>query len=263
MPLVFLQNITGFMVGRKYEHGGIAKDGAKLVNAVANAAVPKLTVIVGGSFGAGNYGMCGRAFEPRFLWMWPNARISVMGGEQAASVLATVRRDGDRGQGRQLVGRGRGGAFKAPDPRRSTRRQGHPYYATRPAVGRRRRSTRPTPARCWASACRRRSTRRSRRRASACSGCEGTHERRLVLARDGAGRPGHAEPAAAAQRLRRGADRRADRGVPGAAATMRPCARSCWPAPARASRPAPTSTGCSARPATTRSATAPMRGRWS
>ena len=93
IPLVFLQNITGFMVGRKYEAGGIAKDGAKMVTAVATAAVPKFTVIIGGSFGAGNYGMCGRAYGPRFLWMWPNARISVMGGEQAASVLAQMRRD--------------------------------------------------------------------------------------------------------------------------------------------------------------------------
>ena len=93
IPLVFLQNITGFMVGRKYEAAGIARDGAKLVTAVATAAVPRVTMIIGGSFGAGNYGMCGRAFGPRFLWMWPNARISVMGGEQAASVLATVRRD--------------------------------------------------------------------------------------------------------------------------------------------------------------------------
>lgn len=94
IPLIFLQNITGFMVGRKYEAGGIAKDGAKLVTAVATAAVPKLTVIIGGSFGAGNYGMCGRAYSPRFLWMWPNARISVMGGEQAATVLAMVKREG-------------------------------------------------------------------------------------------------------------------------------------------------------------------------
>ncbi len=94
IPLVFLQNITGFMVGKKYEAGGIARDGAKLVTAVATAAVPKVTVIIGGSFGAGNYGMCGRAFSPRFLWMWPNARISVMGGEQAATVLAMVRREG-------------------------------------------------------------------------------------------------------------------------------------------------------------------------
>ncbi len=100
IPLVFLQNITGFMVGRKYEAGGIAKDGAKMVTAVATAAVPKFTVIIGGSFGAGNYGMCGRAYSPRFLWMWPNARISVMGGEQAASVLATVRRDGMERAGR-------------------------------------------------------------------------------------------------------------------------------------------------------------------
>ena len=94
IPLVFLQNITGFMVGREYENRGIAKDGAKLVTAVACSVVPKFTVVIGGSFGAGNYGMCGRAYDPRFLWMWPNARISVMGGEQAASVLATVRRDG-------------------------------------------------------------------------------------------------------------------------------------------------------------------------
>ena len=93
IPLVFLQNITGFMVGRQYERGGIAKDGAKLVHAVANSVVPKFTIIIGGSFGAGNYGMCGRAYEPRFLWMWPNARISVMGGEQAAGVLATVKRE--------------------------------------------------------------------------------------------------------------------------------------------------------------------------
>ena len=107
IPLVFLQNITGFMVGQKYEAGGIAKDGAKMVTAVACAQVPKFTVIIGGSYGAGNYGMCGRAFGPRFLWMWPNARISVMGGEQAATVLATVRRDSIEGKGRHLE-RGRG-----------------------------------------------------------------------------------------------------------------------------------------------------------
>src|SRR5690606_34155261 len=94
IPLLFLQNITGFMVGKKYEAGGIARDGAKLVTAVSCANVPKFTVIIGGSYGAGNYGMCGRAFSPRLLFMWPNARISVMGGEQAASVLATVKRDG-------------------------------------------------------------------------------------------------------------------------------------------------------------------------
>jgi 3-methylcrotonyl-CoA carboxylase beta subunit len=128
IPLVFLQNITGFMVGRKYEAGGIAKDGAKMVTAVATAAVPKLTVIIGGSFGAGNYGMCGRAYSPRFLWMWPNARISVMGGEQAASVLATVRRDNleARGQSWPLDAEE---AFKAPI-REQYEVQGHPYYAT-------------------------------------------------------------------------------------------------------------------------------------
>jgi 3-methylcrotonyl-CoA carboxylase beta subunit len=123
-----LQNITGFMVGKKYEHGGIAKDGAKLVNAVANAAVPKLTLIVGGSFGAGNYGMCGRAFEPRFLWMWPNARISVMGGEHAASVLATLRRDAVEAKGGAWSAE-QDEAFKAPI-RDQYESQGHPYYAS-------------------------------------------------------------------------------------------------------------------------------------
>jgi 3-methylcrotonyl-CoA carboxylase beta subunit len=127
-PLVFLQNITGFMVGRKYEVGGIAKDGAKMVTAVATAAVPKFTVIIGGSFGAGNYGMCGRAYAPRFLWMWPNARISVMGGEQAASVLATVRRDNMEARG-QSWPVAEEEAFKAPI-REQYEVQGHPYYAT-------------------------------------------------------------------------------------------------------------------------------------
>ena len=93
IPLVFLQNITGFIVGRQYERAGIARDGAKMVHAVANSVVPKFTVVIGGSFGAGNYGMCGRAYDPRLLWMWPNARISVMGGEQAAGVLTTIKRD--------------------------------------------------------------------------------------------------------------------------------------------------------------------------
>jgi 3-methylcrotonyl-CoA carboxylase beta subunit len=128
IPLVFLQNITGFMVGRKYEAGGIAKDGAKMVTAVATAAVPKFTVIIGGSFGAGNYGMCGRAYGPRFLWMWPNARISVMGGEQAASVLATVRRDGMAARGQDWP-EAEEEAFKAPI-RAQYETQGHPYYAS-------------------------------------------------------------------------------------------------------------------------------------
>ena len=122
IPLVFLQNITGFMVGRKYEAGGIAKDGAKLVTAVSTTAVPKLTVIIGGSYGAGNYGMCGRAYEPRFLFMWPNARISVMGGEQAAMVLSQVRRGAAQSVEQEE-------AFKAPI-RAQYERQGHPYYAT-------------------------------------------------------------------------------------------------------------------------------------
>ncbi|MDM7916819.1 MAG: carboxyl transferase domain-containing protein, partial [Candidatus Eisenbacteria bacterium] len=128
IPLLFLQNITGFMVGRRYESGGIAKDGAKLVQAVATTAVPKITVIVGGSFGAGNYGMCGRAYDPRFLFMWPNARISVMGGEQAAGVLVTVKRD-------QLAARGE---TLTPEQEREIadpilekyEREGNPYYSS-------------------------------------------------------------------------------------------------------------------------------------
>jgi 3-methylcrotonyl-CoA carboxylase beta subunit len=128
IPLVFFQNINGFMVGKKYEAGGIAKDGAKMVTAVACTRVPKFTVVIGGSYGAGNYGMCGRAFSPRFLWMWPNARISVMGGEQAASVLASVKRDGIEAKG---------GAWSKEEEQEFKRpileqyeRQGHPYFAT-------------------------------------------------------------------------------------------------------------------------------------
>ena len=128
IPLVFLQNITGFMVGQKYEAGGIAKDGAKLVTAVSTTSVPKFTVIVGGSYGAGNYGMCGRAFDPRFVWMWPNARISVMGGEQAASVLAQVRRDNFTAQGKEWSAEEEE-SFKSPI-RAQYETQGHPYYAT-------------------------------------------------------------------------------------------------------------------------------------
>ncbi|MFM0146622.1 carboxyl transferase domain-containing protein [Paraburkholderia sp. RL18-085-BIA-A] len=128
IPLVFLQNITGFMVGRKYENEGIARNGAKMVTAVATAKVPKFTVIIGGSFGAGNYGMCGRAYSPRFLWMWPNARISVMGGEQAASVLATVKRDGIEGKGGSWSAEEEE-AFKQPI-RDQYEHQGHPYYAS-------------------------------------------------------------------------------------------------------------------------------------
>jgi len=128
IPLVFLQNIAGFMIGRKYEAGGIAKDGAKMVTAVACAKVPKFTVIIGGSFGAGNYGMCGRAFAPRLLWMWPNARISVMGGEQAAAVLATIRRGGIKARGETWPA-AEERAFKQPILEQYER-QGHPYYAT-------------------------------------------------------------------------------------------------------------------------------------
>ena len=128
IPLVFLQNITGFMVGREYEAGGIAKDGAKLVMAVANANVPKFTVILGGSFGAGNYGMAGRAYSPRFLWMWPNARISVMGGEQAANVLLTVREEGLAREDKEMTDKERE-EFKAPILEKYEE-EGNPYHST-------------------------------------------------------------------------------------------------------------------------------------
>nr|WP_276515121.1 carboxyl transferase domain-containing protein [Pseudemcibacter aquimaris] len=128
IPLVFLQNITGFMVGEKYETGGIAKDGAKMVTAVSCAEVPKFTVIIGGSFGAGNYGMCGRAYDPRFLWMWPNARISVMGGEQAAGVLSTVKRDGMERAGKNWSD-SEEADFKKPIIDQYEK-QGHPYYSS-------------------------------------------------------------------------------------------------------------------------------------
>ncbi|MDX1658480.1 MAG: carboxyl transferase domain-containing protein [Nitriliruptorales bacterium] len=128
IPLVFLQNISGFMVGREYEAGGIAKDGAKMVTAVACSTVPKFTVIIGGSFGAGNYAMCGRAYAPRFLWLWPNARISVMGGEQAANVLATVKRDNLEAKGEDWSEEAEAD-FKAPI-REQYEHQGHPYYST-------------------------------------------------------------------------------------------------------------------------------------
>jgi acetyl-CoA carboxylase carboxyltransferase component len=129
IPLLFLQNITGFMVGKEYEQDGIAKDGAKMVHAVANAMVPKLTVIVGGSFGAGNYGMCGRAYNPRFLWMWPNARISVMGGEQAANVLATIKQDQMTRDGEPLMDSAQLAEFKQPILDKYEA-EGNPYYST-------------------------------------------------------------------------------------------------------------------------------------
>jgi 3-methylcrotonyl-CoA carboxylase beta subunit len=128
IPLVFLQNITGFMVGKKYESGGIAKDGAKMVMAVANAKVPKFTIVIGGSFGAGNYAMCGRAYSPRFLWTWPNARISVMGGEQAANVLATVRGDGMEKKGETWSADDRESFMSSI--REQYEVEGHPYYAS-------------------------------------------------------------------------------------------------------------------------------------
>jgi 3-methylcrotonyl-CoA carboxylase beta subunit len=129
IPLLFLQNITGFMVGKAYEAGGIAKDGAKLVHAVANAPVPKLTVIIGGSFGAGNYGMAGRGYAPRFLWMWPNARISVMGGEQAANVLLTIKQDQLAREGKAPLDEAESEAFRRPILEKYER-EGHPYYSS-------------------------------------------------------------------------------------------------------------------------------------
>ncbi len=128
IPIVFLQNITGFMVGKKAEHGGIAKDGAKMVTAVACSSVPKFTVIIGGSFGAGNYAMCGRAYEPRFLWMWPNARISVMGGDEAANVMATIKRDKMEERGEEWPEEEEE-EFKEPI-RKKYEKEGHPYYAS-------------------------------------------------------------------------------------------------------------------------------------
>jgi 3-methylcrotonyl-CoA carboxylase beta subunit len=128
IPLLFLQNITGFMVGKRVEHAGIAKEGAKMVNAVATATVPKFTVVIGGSFGAGNYAMCGRAYGPRMLWMWPNARISVMGGEQAALVLSTVRREGLDSRGEKWPAKEQ--AEFENRIREQYDQQGHPYYSS-------------------------------------------------------------------------------------------------------------------------------------
>ena len=129
IPLLFLQNITGFMVGKKYESEGIAKHGAKLVNAVSTVNVPKLTVVVGGSFGAGNYGMCGRAYSPRFMWMWPNARISVMGGEQAANVLSTVKQDALKAQNRPAMSEAEVAEFQKPILEKYEK-EGSAYYST-------------------------------------------------------------------------------------------------------------------------------------
>ena len=169
IPLLFLQNIVGFMVGRDYEAGGIAKDGAKMVTAVACAQVPKITLVIGGSYGAGNYGMCGRAYGPRFLFTWPNARISVMGGEQAASVLATVRRDNIEAAGKTWS-ESRRREFKQPIREQYRRPRAIPITPPR-GSGTTASSRRPRRAACWRCAFRRRSTRRSRRRSSACSGC--------------------------------------------------------------------------------------------
>ena len=129
IPMLFLQNITGFMIGKEYEAGGIAKDGAKMVHAVANTRVPKLTVIIGGSFGAGNYGMAGRAYDPRFLWMWPNARISVMGGEQAANVLLTIKQDQLEREGKQQLDPEQAQAFMQPILDKYEK-EGNPYYSS-------------------------------------------------------------------------------------------------------------------------------------
>ena len=171
-PLLFLQNITGFMVGKEYENAGIARDGAKLVTAVACSVVPKLTVVIGGSFGAGNYGMCGRAYDPRFLWMWPNARISVMGGEQAASVLATVRRDGIESKGESWSAEDEE-AFKEP-LREQYEHQGSPYYSTARLWDDGIIDPLEDPPRAGAWDSRPPRTPRSPSRATASSGCDGS-----------------------------------------------------------------------------------------
>ena len=170
IPLLFLQNIAGFMVGRDVEAGGIAKDGAKMVMAVACAQVPKVTVVIGGSYGAGNYAMCGRAYAPRFLFTWPNARISVMGGAQAASVLATVRRDNFDAEGKAWSA-AEEAAFKQP-VLDQYEREGNPLYGSRAACGTTASSRRRRPAAWWHWPSPPPSTPRSRKPGSVCSGCE-------------------------------------------------------------------------------------------
>ena len=217
MPLVFLQNITGFMVGRKYESEGIAKHGAKMVTAVATARVPKFTVIIGGSFGAGNYGMCGRAYSPRFLWMWPNARIGVMGGEQAASVLATVKRDGIEAKGGSWSA-DEEAAFKQPILDQFEH-QAHPVLRQRAPVGRRRDRPGRHAARAGAgdlSASLNAPIPASR--SSACSGCEPQHGQHLLTPRPrAAARPGRALHRARGRAARRRLGRAGLRAARGAA----------------------------------------------
>ena len=182
IPLLFLQNISGFMVGRDYEAGGIAKDGAKMVTAVACAQVPKITLIVGGSYGAGNYGMCGRAYGPRFLFTWPNARISVMGGEQAASVLATVRRDNIEADG-STWSRGGGGGVQGADPR-AVRGGGQSLLRDRAAVGRRHHRAAGDAPRAGARVLGGAQCAGAAEHGSACFGCDDEAGHFPVLARD-------------------------------------------------------------------------------
>ena len=208
---LFLQNITGFMVGRKYEAGGIAKDGAKMVTAVATSNVPKYTVIIGGSYGAGNYGMCGRAYGPRFLFMWPNARISVMGGEQAATVLGLLRQETTEAKGGTLDGRGRR-SFQGADPRSSMRSRAIPI-TPRPASGMTASSIPRTRAWCWGSHLPPGSTRlRPSRPGSAYSGCSSVARPALRKAADRQSRrdrlPDHAHGEAHGVAHRRGLFRR-------------------------------------------------------
>ena len=234
VPLVFLQNITGFMVGREYEAGGIAKNGAKMVTAVATTRVPKLTVVIGGSFGAGNYSMCGRAYSPRLLFLWPNARISVMGGEQAATVLSVVRSPADPEPEEE---------FRRADPRRSTRRRAT-RTTRRPGCGTTGSSTRRTPAPCWAWPCRPPRTRRWPTRRSASSGCDPCR-RRLARSGDGVRR-----------RHRARGQPRGDRGAgdPHAACPRDPARSRCTRKPMRARRTWPRRTSpCRDRRATSRS----------
>ena len=249
----------------QYERGGIAKDGAKMVHAVANSVVPKFTVIIGGSFGAGNYGMCGRAYEPRLLWMWPNARISVMGGEQAAGVLTTVKRDQLAREGKPFTAEEEA-AIRDPILA-EVRSRGIALLLHRPAVGRRHPRSGPDARRRWRSASRRRTTRRFRRRGSACSGCR--RSRSGIRIRDrGSGsadqrwgtsswrparRPGRgpdAQPARRAQRVQRARDRRAAATGPRAPPRTTGLRVVVLAGRARCSAPAPTRSGWRGWPAT-------------
>ena len=249
IPLIFLQNITGFIVGRQYERAGIARDGAKLVHAVANSVVPKFTVVIGGSFGAGNYGMCGRAYEPRFLWMWPNARISVMGGEQAAGVLTTVKRDQLARDGRTLSAEEEAAIRDPLLAKYET--EGSPYYSTArlwddgildPV------DTRAALALGLSAALQRADSRAALRRLPDVTAPHGISlSRRPPRRRRGIP---HAEPSRRPQRVQRRRHHRAHLVGRFGGGRSRRARRRRSPARARRSAPAPIWTGCAAWPAT-------------